>query len=172
MHKLKTSDILVSESGKICTPLWTETSHQGWAQTLQSTHLHPQWLKVKPLPELPRRDLKKGSSARASDRSLCIISVHEHLSRADIQWNLTDYAQERLHEDSAGPTDLWVKALKLLSWLNSSHGHERQSMRWLMAFFLWFEDCSGNCLAQLLDPFQALPIFYDITAYFVASYKI
>lgn len=121
----KLLSIPVSESRKIYTPLWTETSHQGWAQTLQSAHLHPQWLKSQASPELPWRDLKKGSSARASDRSLCIFSVHEHLSRADTQWNLTDYALERLHEDSAGPTDLWVKALKLLWWLNSSHGHER-----------------------------------------------
>lgn len=124
----KVPSIPVSESGKIYAPLWTETSHQGWAQTLQSTHLHPQWLKLSLSQSCQGEVWGRGALPElcCCDRSLCISSVHEHLSRPDIQQNFTDYALESLHMDSAGPIDLWVKAPKLLWWLNWSHGHERQ----------------------------------------------
>lgn len=144
----KVLSIPVSESGKIWAPLWTEPSVNRTPGLSTELSHHSGW-KVKLLPELPRRGLRKGSSAElcCCDRSLCIYSVHEHLSRSEMQWNLRDYALGRLHKDSAGPTDLWVKAPKLLWWLNSSQGHERHRAWEGWWLFLWFEDCSRKCLA-------------------------
>lgn len=83
--------------------------------------------------------------------------MHEHLSRPDIQWNLTDYALERLHEDSAGPIDLWVKAPRLLWWLNSSHGHERH--RAWGGWWLFLSDLKTQVQEVLGTTVSSLPGF-------------